>query len=239
MKLLIVDDERIARSELKFLVKEINPQIQILEADSVESALVIINEVNLEGAFIDMQLPDGIGMEIAQAITQRAKGPFPIAFATAYERYALDAFSVEAVDYIMKPFRQEDIARALQRMCRIKPKTELMSCPTDKISVNTHEKVVVLNLQEIAYITALERHTVVHTQKSEYTTHLSLDRLEERLKNCGFMRVQRSYIINLNMVNEFLPWFNNGYGLKLIGFNQKVIPISRNKVVLLKEIFEF
>ncbi len=239
MKLLIVDDERIARSELKFLIKELNQSVQILEADSVESALGILREIELDGAFIDMQLPDGVGMEIAQAIMERPKGAFPIVFATAFERYALDAFSVEAVDYVMKPFRSEDIARAMQRMCRIKPKNEILSCPTDKISVNTHEKVVVLNLQEIAYITALERHSVVHTLKAEYTTHLSLDRLEERLMNCGFMRVQRSYIVNLNMVNEFIPWFNNGYGLKLMRFNKKVIPISRNKVGLLKEIFEF
>ena len=239
MKLLIVDDERIARSELKFLIKELNQSVQILEADSVESALSILREIELDGAFIDMQLPDGIGMEIAQAVMSRPNGAFPIVFATAFERYSLDAFSVEAVDYVMKPFRSEDIARAMQRMSRIKPKNEILSCPTDKISVNTHEKVVVLNLQEIAYITALERHSVVHTLKAEYTTHLSLDRLEERLMNCGFMRVQRSYIVNLNMVNEFIPWFNNGYGLKLMGFNQKVIPISRNKVGLLKEIFEF
>ena len=239
MKLLIVDDERIARSELKFLIKELNQSVQILEADSVESALSILREIDLDGAFIDMQLPDGIGMEIAHAVMSRPNGAFPIVFATAFERYALDAFSVEAVDYVMKPFRSEDIARAMQRMCRIKPKNEILSCPTDKISVNTHEKVVVLNLQEIAYITALERHSVVHTLKAEYTTHLSLDRLEERLMNCGFMRVQRSYIVNLNMVNEFIPWFNNGYGLKSMGFNQKVIPISRNKVGLLKEIFEF
>ena len=152
MKLLIVDDERIARSELKFLIKELNQSVQILEADSVESALGILREIELDGAFIDMQLPDGVGMEIAQAIMERPKGAFPIVFATAFERYALDAFSVEAVDYVMKPFRSEDIARAMQRMSRIKPKNEILSCPTDKISVNTHEKVVVLNLQEIAYI---------------------------------------------------------------------------------------
>ena len=86
MKLLIVDDERIARSELKFLIKELNSDVQILEADSVESALGILQEIELNGAFIDMQLPDGVGIEIAHAIMNRPKGAFPLVFATAFER---------------------------------------------------------------------------------------------------------------------------------------------------------
>ncbi|NTW90446.1 MAG: LytTR family transcriptional regulator, partial [Erysipelotrichaceae bacterium] len=75
-----------------------------------------------------------------------------------------------------------------------------------------------MNIPEIAFITAFDKHSIVYTLKGEYTTHLSLDKLEERLQNCGFMRVQRSYIVNLNMINEFVPWFNNTYGMKLMGF---------------------
>lgn len=239
MKLLIVDDERISRSELKFLIKEEVETVEILEADSVESAIGIIKNIELDGAFLDMQLPDGIGMDIGRFIDEHFGNKIPIVFATAYDRYAVDAFSVSAVDYVMKPFRKEEVIRALNRMMKVQPKANVSMCPTDKLTVCTHEKVVVLNIQEITYITALDKHSIVNTIKGEYTTHLSLDKLEERLQNCGFMRVQRSYIVNLNMVNEFVPWFNNTYGMKLIGFNQKVIPISRNKVSQLKTLFDF
>ena len=239
MKLIIVDDERIARSELKFLIKEEDPKIEYFEADSVESAISILKNIELDGAFIDMQLPDGMGIEIGRYIDENSNTKIPIVFATAFDQYALDAFSVSAIDYIVKPFRKEEICRALNRMNRIQPKVNVPMCPSDKLTVSTHEKVVVLNIQEIAFITALDKHTIVYTLKGEYTTHLSLDRLEERLINCGFMRVQRSYIVNLNMINEFVPWFNNTYGMKLMGFGSKVIPISRNKVAQLKSLFEF
>lgn len=239
MKLLIVDDERISRSELKFLIKEEDPKIEYFEADSVESAISILKNIELDGAFIDMQLPDGMGIEIGRYIDENFDTKIPIVFATAFDQYALEAFSVSAIDYIVKPFRKEEICRALNRMNRIQPKVNVPMCPSDKLTVSTHEKVVVLNIQEIAFITALDKHTIVYTLKGEYTTHLSLDRLEERLINCGFMRVQRSYIVNLNMINEFVPWFNNTYGMKLMGFGSKVIPISRNKVAQLKSLFEF
>ena len=90
------------------------------------------------------------------------------------------------------------------------------------------------NLQATNANMAAEAH-----EKEVTKLFAALDKLEERLSNCGFMRVQRSYIVNLNMINEFVPWFNNTYGMKLMGFNSKVIPISRNKVAQLKSIFEF
>ena len=185
-----------------------------------------------------MQLPDGVGMDIGHFIDESLV-KMPIVFATAYDQYAIDAFSVSAVDYVVKPFRKEEVIRALNRMLKVQSKVNVPMCPADKLTVSTHDKVVVLNIQEITFITALDKHSIVYTLKGEYTTHLSLDKLEERLINCGFMRVQRSYIVNLNMINEFVPWFNNTYGMKLLGYNQKVIPISRNKVAQLKSIFEF
>jgi DNA-binding LytR/AlgR family response regulator len=239
MKILIVDDERLSRSELKFLIKEENSNIEIFEADSVESALSILKNVELDGVFIDMQLPDGIGLDIGRFIDEGLENKIPVVFATAFDQYAIDAFSVNAVDYVVKPFRKEEVMRALNRIIKVQPKVMVPMCPTDKLTVSTHEKVVVLNIKDISFITAFDKHSIVNTIKGEYTTHLSLDKLEEKLQNCGFMRVQRSYIVNLNMINEFVPWFNNTYGMKLIGFSQRVIPISRNKVAQLKSIFEF
>jgi two-component system, LytTR family, response regulator LytT len=121
MRILIVDDERIARSELKFLLKEAQSDIQILEADSVESALGLLNNVSIDGAFLDMQLPDGTGLDIGNHIVEKMDGCIPIVFSTAYEHYAVDAFSVSAIDYVMKPFRKVDVLRALSRMSKKQP----------------------------------------------------------------------------------------------------------------------
>ena len=239
MRILIVDDERIARSELKFLLKEAQNDIQILEADSVESALGLLNNVSIDGAFLDMQLPDGTGLDIGNHIVDKMDGCIPIVFSTAYEHYAVDAFSVSAIDYVMKPFRKVDVLRAFSRMTKKQPMTPLAIGPNEKLTVSSHDKVIVLNIPDICYITPVERHSVVFTKRGEFTTHQSLDMLEERLKNYGFMRVQRSYIVNLNMINEIVPWFNNTVGIKLTGFSNQVIPVSRQKVSQLKSIFEF
>ncbi|MDP2814501.1 MAG: response regulator, partial [Erysipelotrichaceae bacterium] len=115
MRILIVDDERIARSELKFLIKEAQQDISILEADSVESALGLLENVSIDGAFLDMQLPDGTGLDIGKFIADKMEGNIPIVFSTAYEYYAIDAFSVSALDYVMKPFRKVEVLRALSR----------------------------------------------------------------------------------------------------------------------------
>lgn len=239
MRILIVDDERIARSELKFLLKEAQNDIQILEADSVESAIGLLENVSIDGAFLDVQLPDGVGLDIGKYILEKMEGCVPIVFSTAYEHYAVDAFSVSAIDYVMKPFHKVDVLRALSRMIKKQPINPLAMGPNEKLTVSSHDKVIVLNIPDICYITPIERHSVVYTKRGEYTTHQSLDILEERLKNYGFMRVQRSYIVNLNMVNEIVPWFNNTVGIKLTGFSNQVIPVSRQKVSQLKSIFEF
>jgi DNA-binding LytR/AlgR family response regulator len=239
MRILIVDDERIARSELKFLLKEAQQDITILEADSVESALGLLDNVSIDGAFLDMQLPDGTGLDIGKHIVDNMEGCIPIVFSTAYEHYAIDAFSVSAIDYVMKPFRKVEVMRALGRMTKKQPLAPLAMGPNEKLTVSSHDKVIVLNIPDICYITPVERHSVVFTKRGEFTTHQSLDVLEERLKNYGFMRVQRSYIVNLNMINEIVPWFNNTVGIKLSGFSNQVIPVSRQKVSQLKSIFEF
>lgn len=239
MKLLIVDDERLSRSELKFLIREEINDVTFVEADSVESAIALLENVSVDGAFLDIELPDGDGLQIGRYLLEKQDGLVPVAYATAYDQYAIDAFSVSAVDYVMKPFRKEDVVRALNKMVRRQNLSVANVCSSEKLTVSTHDKVVVLNIPEIVYIAPRDRHSVVFTKKGEFTTHQSLDQLEERLKECGFMRVQRSYIVNLNSITEIVPWFNNTYGVKMAGFASHVIPVSRQKVGQLKKIFGF
>lgn len=238
MKILIVDDERIARSELKFLIKEVDPNTVVFEADSVESALEIVSNMNLDGAFLDVQLIESSGVVLAASIRQ-IRPDLPIVFATAYDKYAIDAFAVNATDYILKPFRSEDIVRAIGRFTPPVLKPILQNCPTDKLSVWMGEKAVVINISDIYYLKTNERQTMLVTKNGELSTNLSLDAMEKRLNACGFLRIQRGYIVNLNHVAEIVPWFNNTYGIKLLNDLGEVIPVSRQKISILREIFEF
>jgi len=238
MKLLIVDDERIARSELKFLIKEVDPEAIVLEAESSESALEIVCNMDLDGAFLDVQLIESSGVELAEKI-HAIKPELPIVFATAYDKYAIDAFAVNALDYILKPFRGEDIARALGRFVLPAHKITVPTCPADKISVWLKEKAVVVNISDIYYLKSSERQTLLVTKHGELFTNQSLDTMERRLCACGFLRVQRGYIINLNHVSEIVPWFNNTYAIKLANNTADVIPVSRQKIAILREVFEF
>lgn len=238
MKYLIVDDERIARSELKFCIKAIDDQCAVFEAENVESAMEIVDHSDLDGIFLDVQLAESSGLDLAQKIHQ-SKPDLPIVFATAYDKYAIDAFAVSAIDYVLKPFREEDVQRALIRFKRIKHKISVPSCPADKISVWMGEKALVISVSDISYITTLDRQTVLVTRKGKLTTNQSLDVLEQRLCSCGFMRVQRAFIVNLNTVSEIIPWFNNSYVIKLCDNTEDVIPVSRQKINQLREVFNF
>ncbi len=238
MKLLVVDDERIARSELKFRIKEVDPSAVVFEADGEESALEMISNMEFDGAFLDVRLSESSGVILAKKI-RLLKPDLPIVFATAYDKYAIDAFALKAIDYILKPFRSEDIARALGRFTPSQTKALLPICPADKLSVWMGEKAVVVNINDIYFLKSSDRQTLLITKNGELSTSQSLDTMEKRLIACGFLRVQRGYIINLNHVAEIIPWFNNTYGVKLANNIGDVIPVSRQKIAILRGIFDF
>ncbi len=237
MKLLLVDDERISRQELKTLLLENDPFLDILEADSCASALGLLKQHPFDGAFLDVELGDGKGIDLAmQAIALQPA--ISIVFATAYDRFALDAFKAKALDYVLKPFSPGDVGRAYRRLANVDQPSVPDRCSLERLTVWADDKAVVLSYPEICYITALNKQTKLVTKNQTYTIKQSLDQLESRLAGCGFLRIQRSYIVNLNRVSEIIPWFNHDYALRLQGVDD-VIPISRQKLSNLREYFDF
>lgn len=237
MKLLLVDDERIARQELKTLLLENDPFLEIVEADSCSSALTVLKQQPFNGAFLDVELGDGKGIDLAmQAIALQPS--INIVFATAYDRFALDAFKAKALDYVLKPFNPGDVGRAFRRLVSVDRPQGADRCSLERLTVWADEKAVVLSYPEICYITSLNKQTRLVTKSQTYTVKQSLDQLEARLAGCGFLRIQRSYIVNLNRVSEIIPWFNHDYALRLQGVDD-VIPISRQKLPNVREYFDF
>lgn len=237
MKLLLVDDERISRQELKTLLLENDPFLDIWEADSCSSALVLLKQQTFDGAFLDVELGDGKGIDLAmQAIA--VQPAINLVFATAYDRFALDAFKAKALDYVLKPFSPGDVGRAFRRLAKLDRPNIPDRCSLERLTVWADDKAVVLSYPEICFIMALNKQTKLVTKNQTYTLKQPLDQLEARLAGCGFLRVQRSYIVNLNRVSEIIPWFNHDYALKLQGADE-VIPISRQKLPTLREYFDF
>ncbi len=209
MKAFIVEDEPIARERLKRLLKEIGGIDIIGEADSKEKALSEIKDKEIDVLFLDIKLPDGTGLEVAKEVIETVEDPPYIIFTTAYGEFALEAFKVNAIDYLLKPFTKEDVEKALSKIKNTKSKisnlTKIATITTGTdilIPVKHLSKVVLLKPDDIYYIKAELSETVIKTKDREYFSSRKLYEFEELLKNKGFFRVHRSYLVNLAKIKE-------------------------------------
>lgn len=236
---LIVDDERIARSELKYLLKEVDSKSVIYEAEDLDSALSLIENTHIDALFLDVHLAETLSIEFAEMIHEKYPNLI-IVFATAFAQYAFKAYQLQAVDYILKPFNQKDIERVLLHI------QEHLSTPQnepdkslDKISVWCGDKAIVFAYDDIQMVKADNRILEFYTSLGRYQSNTTLDTIEKKLNQTKFFRVHRSFIVNFDYVQEIIPWFNNSYALKLRAINHDPIPISRQKVAQVKKILNF
>lgn len=247
-RILIVDDETPARKELVYLVNSIIEDIKIFEAKGGEEALRIINKENIDAAFIDINMPDIDGISLAREIYE-ANSNIKIIFATAYDYYAINAFDLDAVDYILKPFEESRVKMAIEKLLKavedessadsIKSFNKESEWKINKISVWKSDRVILIDVDDIIYIMADGRSTLIKTTSGEFPSNQNLYEFEKKLCKDKFLRVQRSYIINLEQVKEILPWFNNTYVIKMNKYDKDEIPISRKQIKTIREIFEF
>jgi two-component system, LytTR family, response regulator LytT len=237
MKLLIVDDERLARSELSYLVQKHAKEAQIFEADSFDTAIEMIRKLDFTAVFLDIDLAGYSGLDIARLI-QEEKAELAIIFSTAFDSHAITAFQLNAIDYILKPYDEKDIERALLKLSTSHSKVSQPNLPIDKLLVWLADKALVLDVKEIVFFNAENKETLIHTRSNTYHTKQSLSYFETRLQTQGFMRIQRSFMVNLQTVTEIIPWFNHEYALKLKDVKD-VIPVSRSKIKDLKKHFDF
>lgn len=237
MKILVVDDERIARNELKYQIKSINEQATILEADSYDSAIELLSTVAFDGAFFDIELPDKSGLELAKTVTSEFPN-LPFVFSTAYDTHALTAFELNAIDYILKPYDQQQIRRAYSRFINDEKEAQPCDTCTDKLTVWVKDKAIIIQYSDILYFATHNKETLLYTKHQQYSIKHTLNYLENKLAKHGFMRVQRSYLVNMNEIIEIIPWFNHEYALK-VNHIKEVIPVSRNKLSDLKTYFDF
>jgi len=236
MKTLIVDDERLARNELRRLL-EAFPRIEIVgEAANSEEALEKIDQLGPELLFLDIQMPGKNGFELLSSI----EGNVPdVIFTTAYDEYALKAFEFNALDYLLKPIEPTRLAEAIGKVedyqqHEIKRKENVKLLTTeDQVFVKDGEKCWFVKLGKIRLFESMGNYVRLHFDDQKPLILKSLNALDEKLDPHAFFRANRKHIINLQWIEKIEPWFSGGLQVTLKGGEK--IEISRRQAIRFKE----
>ncbi|MFT9848586.1 LytR/AlgR family response regulator transcription factor [Aneurinibacillus sp. REN35] len=258
LRVVIVDDEAPARSELRYLLEQYEDIEVTGEATNGEEALEIITDLQPDVVFLDIHLHDMEGITVAQQL-QQASISASIVYATAYDSYALQAFETEATDYLLKPFNEERLDKTIERLRkRIKEEKSASLSPSlplestlrqiaetigpvarsfsayTRIPVEKATSVAFVNIEEIVYASAEGRTARIFTKHENYVTSFSLQDLEKKLPSDRFYRIHRTYIVNLHRIIEFIPWFKGAVQVRIDDEEETVLPVSRTLVKELK-----
>lgn len=199
LKVLLIDDERPALDELGFLLER-DPRVRSVQTtDSATEALRILHDTDVDAVFLDIQMPGLNGLELAQVLA-RFKHPPPIVFVTAHDEHAVEAFDLRAVDYILKPVREERLAEAIRRV--LEGSTRLQASGDEQIPVERGGVTRFVNRSDIRYVEAHGDYTRLHTAQGTHLLRAPLAQLEEEWAGAGFVRIHRSLLVSLAHIDE-------------------------------------
>ncbi|VTS41033.1 two-component response regulator [Streptococcus porcinus] len=239
MKVAVIDDEPLARMELSYLLQQTQEVENIFEGESIEDAFQIILTDQPDLLFLDIHLTDESGLDLAKRLTKVPHAPL-IIFATAYDNHAVEAFEVNALDYILKPFEETRIKKAIEKAklaLEVQNANYLSQPKADKtverLTIETDERIYLLPFSDIIYCEVQGKETTVYTKKGSYTSHTSLSAIEKNLTSDRFLKVHRAYIINQEEIKEIQPWFNQTYQVTMS--NQGKVPVSRSYIKSFKQ----
>lgn len=234
MKILIVDDEPLARNELRYLLDQQEENYKIDEADSIEETLTALLSETYDLLFLDINLMNESGLTLAEKVNKMQHPPL-IVFATAYDMYAVKAFELNAMDYILKPFEPERIKQTIN-----KAKSKLMNVEENivepnqpqSLSIQVDDKIYVLSLKDIIALYVEESMLHISTTRHNFVVHEPLSTYEKKLDQ-RFLRIHRSSIINKQYIVSAEHWFNNTYQVKLA--NDIKLQVSRSYIKAFKQ----
>jgi two-component system LytT family response regulator len=227
MKALIIDDERLARAELRRLLEK-HPEVEIVgEARDAEDALNQIRRMEPELLFLDIQMPGSNGFEL---LAQLDRVPL-VVFTTAYDDYALKAFEVNALDYLLKPVAPERLAAALAKIASTKSRTPVAG--DQQIFVKDGERCWFVALREIVLLESEGNYTRLYFSGHRPLVLRSLNYLEDRLDPAVFFRASRKHILNLKFIEAMDAWANGGFLVRLTGNLE--VEMSRRQAQKFKE----
>lgn len=227
IRAMIAEDERLAREELEYLLSQEEDIDLLPSAVNGQQLLNQVQQLQPDVVFLDIQMPEIQGDQAARMLTSRENAPL-IVFTTAYEHFAVEAFQLGAVDYLLKPY---DHHRLRQTMQRIKSKLTAESNPPSKIKkllLEEEDRLVVVDPLSIVYAMREERVIQLYTEEKSFTSKLALHQLEDKFRGYPFFRTHRSYLVNLQYVQDLVPWFNGAYNLTLKDKKKTQVPVSRS-----------
>ncbi|PTI70568.1 response regulator transcription factor LytR [Mammaliicoccus vitulinus] len=219
MHALIVDDEPLARNELKYLLNQIGSFSQIEEAENIEETLEQLLSHEFDVIFLDINLMEESGLDLAKKINKMKHVPH-IIFATAHDTYAVQAFELEATDYILKPFEKSRIEQAIKKITNSESsqlnETKLVN-QDEVLPIEIEDRIYVLNLDDIIAVSVNQGVTTINTVETEYETNEPLSYYEKKLNQSKFIRIHRASIINKKHIQSVEHWFNSTYQVTLTG----------------------
>ncbi len=241
IKAIIIDDERLARNELKKMLLE-HPEINVIEeATNVDEGIEKIESFNPDLIFLDIQMPGKTGFDLLASLERTPK----VIFTTAYDEYAFKAFEVNALDYLLKPIEPKRLSDALQKVEAEleKEKLGLQSnnkgplTDADQVFVKDGERCWFVKLAEVRLFESVGNYAKVFFGTNKPLVLKSLNALEERLDERIFFRANRKHIINVKWIEKIEPYFNGGLLVELKGGEK--VEVSRRQTVKFKEMMSF
>ncbi|WP_198507847.1 LytR/AlgR family response regulator transcription factor [Bacillus sp. FJAT-45037] len=243
IRTVIIDDELHSRDELCHLLKQHEDVEVIAMCEEAQSGLMAIINHEPDLLFLDIDMPQTNGLELAKSLMKIKNKP-KVVFATAHAHYAAKAFRVEAMDYLLKPFDEDELSETLKRYREqvLKQFQHKQSVVTSKerltrLAVDDEERIRYLDPRSILYLSKEERETVIRTREQMYRVRTPLKELKQKLEGYPFLQTHKSYIVNLAEIEGLVPWFNGAYQIKMKGIKDEV-PASRTYVKALREKLE-
>jgi len=248
---LVVDDEQLARDELSYLLRDF-PEIEIIATGSNGlQAVDLIRNLEPELVFLDVQMPGLDGMGVVRRLREAGISLPHFIFVTAYEQYAVEAFRLEAMDYLLKPLDKSRLAETIERVRRTiqekkSPEPEAPAAPKSptapqrtKLLVRANSRHFIVDANDLIYATIDNGLiSLITTNLEGQSTYRTIEELQASLDRDLFWRVHRSYLVNINRIKEVVPWFKSSYQLRMDDRKHTEIPVSRVQTRRLRELFK-
>ena len=244
MSAIIADDEQLAREELQFLLEEIGDVEIVGTAGNGLEAVDLIRKLDPALAFLDIQMPGLDGLGVVRRLRENQIDPPHIVFSTAWDQFAVEAFRLEAMDYILKPVDRARLEETIERARRLVADriTEPSAAPAarpaafTKLLIRSGPRNLIVDPQELIYATIDGGViTLVSSQFEGQSNFRTLEDLQAALDPDLFWRAHRSYVVNVNRIREVMPWFKSTYQLKMDDKKGSEIPVSRMQSRRLRE----
>jgi two-component system LytT family response regulator/two-component system response regulator LytT len=252
LSVVIVDDEQLARDELSYLLKSIDDVTVVAQGHNGIDAVNLVKEFSPDLLFLDVQMPglDGFG-SLKKLIDKKVLLP-QIVFATAFDQYAVKAFEVNAIDYILKPFDKKRVGAAVekarkkvqglstdtQRLDTLVKLLESQRPQNSKVLLRSAGRLLLVDQKDLCFASIEDGIiSVVATNLEGQSNCRTLEELLEGLDPDTFWRAHRSFVVNINRIKEVVPWFKSSYQLRMDDRKQTEIPVSRAQTKRLRELF--